>query len=224
MHAAFFDLDETILDRSGSLRRFVEWQAKGMLASSVSDPSEFVERFIALDQYGMVWKDKVYESLIEEFSITEWTADELLNTYLLTFCSFCKPRDGALAAIEGFRSSGYKVGLVSNGKSPFQERNFRALGFKDLFDCVIVSEAVGVRKPDKAIFELACRTVDADLNVSYFIGDNPKADMEGAKSAGMKTIYVPVYPDVAECKYADVTFSDLHELPGYIRREIQEFR
>jgi len=219
MRAAFFDLDETILDRSGSLQNFVEWQAKGMLRSCIVDTSKFVERFIELDQNGMVWKDKVYESLIEEFKITGWTAEELLNTYLLTFCSFCKPRNGALAAIESFRSRGYKIGLVSNGKTPFQERNFRALGFNELFACVIVSEAVGVRKPDKAIFELACRTVNADLATSYFIGDNPKADMEGAKNAGMKTIYVPADSGLDRCEYADVTFADLSELPDYVMRE-----
>lgn len=219
MRAALFDLDETILDRSGSLKDFVVWQANGMLRSSIADIPKFVDRFIALDQKGMVWKDKVYASLIDEFSITDWTVEELLDTYLLTFCSFCKPRNGALAAIEEFRRCGYKIGLVSNGKTPFQERNFRALDFKNMFDCVIVSEAVGMRKPDKAIFELACQNVDANLETSFFIGDNPKADIEGAKNAGMKTIYVPVDPDVDRCEYADATFSDLADLPNYIKRE-----
>ncbi len=219
MHAAFFDLDDTILDRSGSLRNFVEWQAKDALRLSAADSHNFVERFIALDQNGLVRKDKVYESLIEEFGISDWAVDELLNIYLLTFCAFCKPRKGALAALKGFQNSGYKIGLVSNGKTPFQERNFHALGFGDLFDCIIVSEAVGVRKPDKAIFELGCRAANVSLEKSYFIGDNPKADIEGAKKAGMKTIYVPVNSDVDRCEYADATFNDLSELPGYITHE-----
>lgn len=66
MKSALFDLDDTLLDRTGSLRDFVLWQAKGMLRSDISDPNYFV----ALDQHGMVWKDKVYDSIIKEFNIT----------------------------------------------------------------------------------------------------------------------------------------------------------
>ena len=49
MRAALFDLDETILDRAGSLRDFAIWQAKGMLRFSIYDVDRFVERFIELD-------------------------------------------------------------------------------------------------------------------------------------------------------------------------------
>ena len=219
MRAALFDLDETLLDRSGSLRKFVTWQAEGMLRSSINNTNQFVERFIELDQKGMIWKDRVYESLVDEFSITDWSVSELLAVYTLTFCAFCKPRDGALTAINEFRSNGFKIGLVSNGKSPFQERNFQALGFEELFDCVIISEAVNARKPDREIFEHACNVVNADIGSSIFIGDNPVADIQGAKSAGMTTIYVPTDSDHEPCSDADSTLYDLSELEGYIDRE-----
>ncbi len=219
MRAALFDLDETLLDRSGSLRDFATWQATKMLRASVSDTDFFVERFIALDQAGRVWKDNVYASLIDEFNITDWTVEELLNSYLLTFCAFCKPRNGALNAIEEFSGNGFKVGLVSNGKTPFQERNFQALGFSELFDCVVVSDAVGTRKPEKSIFELACRMVNANVEQSIFIGDNPVADIEGAKNAGMTTIYVPLDQDHQPCPFANHTFTDMFDLEGYLDRE-----
>lgn len=216
MRAALFDLDETLLDRSGSLRDFVTWQVSGMLKSSIDNKQLFVERFVELDQNGMVWKDKVYESLITEFGITEWSVDELLSVYELTFCAFCKPRDGAVAAVSKCREMGFKIGLVSNGKTPFQERNFNALGISELFDCVVVSEAVGLRKPDKKIFELACRLLDADINTSVFVGDNPIADIQGAKQAGMATLYVPVKREHELCDYADATFYEFSELVSFV--------
>lgn len=218
MRAALFDLDETILDRTGSLRDFVYWQATGMLRSSINDHALFVERFIELDQNGMVWKDKVYSTLIHEFEITEWSVDELLNVYLLTFCAFCKPRKGAVVALEYFHDKGFKLGLVSNGKTPFQERNFYALGVSTLFDCIVVSEAVGHRKPDTEFFELDCLKIGADISNSTFVGDNPVADMKGAKNAGMKTIYVPSDDKHELCEYADSTFYDLSDLVGYFER------
>jgi len=218
MRAALFDLDETILDRAGSLRDFALWQAKGMLRFNINDVDRFVERFIELDQKGMVWKDEVYKALIDEFEIVDWSVDDLLNTYVLMFSAFRKPRRGAAEAVEACRRKGFKIVLVTNGKSPFQERNFQKLDCSRLFDSVIVSEVVGLRKPEKAIFELACRVVDADVESSVFIGDNPVADMEGAKLAGMKTIYIPIDLDSAPCEYADATFLDMFEVSGYIEK------
>ena len=221
MQAALFDLDDTLLDRSGSLRDFATWQAEGMLSASVKNKQHFADRFITLDQNGMVWKDQVYKSLIDEFDLVDWTVDELLTVYVLTFCAFCKPRDGALNAIEEFHRNGFKIGLVTNGKTPFQERNFKALGFSELFDCVVVSEAVGLRKPDKAIFELACHKMDVGAGSSVFIGDSPVADMEGAKKAGMTTIYVPVDRQYTPCTHADSTYKNLSDLSGYVDREVK---
>lgn len=216
--AALFDLDETILDRSGSLRDFTHWQAKEILGDNSDFHAEFVERFIELDNKGMVWKDKVYKSLISEFQLTGWSVEKLLEMYLTEFCHFCKPRHGASGVVKAFRDKSFKIGLVSNGKTPFQERNFRALGFEALFDGVIVSEAVGLRKPDRAIFELACNVIGADINTSVFIGDNPVADIQGAKVAGMATIYVPLSPDKKACEFADNTFCDLNELSRQVEK------
>jgi len=219
MRAVLFDLDETILDHTGSLRKYVSWHAENVLNLDASNTALFVDRFIALDQRGVVWKDKVYETLIEEFQITGWSVEELVQAYLLTFCAFCKPRCGAIDAIEEFKNNGFKIGLVSNGRSPFQERKFNSLGFNHLFDCITVSEAVGMRKPDKAIFEHACHKLSANLSSSVFIGDNPVADIKGAKDAGMSTVYVPVESDYEPCEFADVTYENLSELVGYIERE-----
>ena len=60
MPAALFDLDETLLDRSGALKAFTHWQANEILGASSNLQNDFVARFIELDQKGMVWKDEVY--------------------------------------------------------------------------------------------------------------------------------------------------------------------
>lgn len=219
MKAALFDLDETLLDRSGSLKDFVHWQASEQLGLNINEATRFADRFIELDQNGMVWKDRVYETLIPEFSLGNWSVDDLLQSYLLTFCAFCKQRSGADLAINEFKSKGYKIGLVTNGKSPFQERNFHALGFDHLFDCIVVSEAVGIRKPDRAIFELACEEVNADIRSSVFVGDNPIADVKGAKESGMNTVYVPINEEYVLCEHADETHTELSRLVGYVQRK-----
>ncbi|OED34643.1 hypothetical protein AB833_32065 [Chromatiales bacterium (ex Bugula neritina AB1)] len=86
------------------------------------------------------------------------------------------------------------------------------------FECV-VSEAVGLRKPDKAIFELACDELNAEISSSIFIGDNPVSDIKGAKEAGLSTIYVPVECVHKPCEFADQTFYNLTDLADCIERK-----
>jgi putative hydrolase of the HAD superfamily len=215
MKAVLFDLDGTLLDRNASLIEFVRWQAQGMLKTEILNVEQFVKRFIELDANGYVWKDKVYESLISEFSIQNWSVEELLTSYELCFCAFAKPMEGAVEAVKTLSSMGAKIALVSNGKTPFQERNFNALGISSLFDTIVVSEAVGLRKPEKAIFELACELLETDVSNAIFVGDSPNADIEGANNAGMYSVYIPSLRKPS-CEKADIVCKDFKELPNIV--------
>jgi len=210
-----FDLDNTLLDRTNSLRDFINWQVGKMLMLPNDVADGFVERFIELDNNGQVWKDRVYTQIIQEYELADWAMEELLSCYELCFCAFCKPRVGAVSAIKSLHTKGLKIGLVSNGKSPFQERNFRALGLSDYFHTVVVSDAVGLRKPNKEIFALACSNMQVDLERCTMVGDNEKADIAGAKQAGMRTIHTPPAQTASTVAAADYTVYSLNTLINY---------
>ena len=188
--AVLFDLDQTLLDRTASLRDFTAWQATRMLRADVADPDRFVSRFAELDANGRVGKDRVYGTLRREFALERWSVEELVASYELGFCAFAKPRAGAVDAVRELAARGLRLGLVSNGRTPFQERNFRALGIADDFGAVVVSEAVGLRKPDRRIFELACRRLGVRPAEAAFVGDDPAADVAGARAAGLQAVHL----------------------------------
>ena len=216
MKAILFDLDETLLDRTVSLRKFVSWQAYGMLRQELrgNEPS-FVERFIQIDANGSVWKDIVYKQLIEEFNIQNWSWAELLQSYELCFCAFAVEKEGVSRALETLKQDGHKLGLISNGRTPFQERNFRALDISDLFEAVTISEAVGMRKPDPEIFLMTCNQLGVAPSEAIFVGDNPVADIAGASGVGMFTVYVPGYYGES-CERADVVCNYFQDLPQIV--------
>lgn len=215
IQAVLFDLDETLLNRTASLRSFIDWQVKGMLCSQISDRDSFLKRFIELDANGRVWKDRVYEISIDEFEISGWSIEELTTSYELCFSRFCQPKQGAIEAVKVLSQVGLKLGLISNGRS-LQERNFNSLGISSLFNTVIVSEAVRLRKPDRAIFELAVAELEVKFGESAFVGDNPVADIKGAKDVGMYSIYIPGN-NGETCDAADLTCNDFWKLPDIIR-------
>lgn len=194
--AILFDLDQTLLDRNTSLIKFVEWQVNFFQLVPQQNKQDFIARFIELDNNGNVWKDLVYSQLLEDFNIKSFNVETLLESYVNDFNKFSSSFERVPETIQNLYNKGYKLGLVSNGKSPFQENNFYALGIKEFFSTVIVSEALGIRKPDRRIFEYACKELGYIPNECIFVGDNPKADIEGANNAGMKTIFFHPDPSI----------------------------
>lgn len=137
-----------------------------------------------------------------EFKITQFSSDFLLEMYLHDFNRFCLAFEGVEHSIQTLHQTGYRLGLISNGKTPFQEHNFQALGLTEYFSSVLVSEAVGLRKPDLAIFKLASQQLAVQPEQCIFIGDNEQADILGAKRAKMNTIFFN--PDPQMCsQHAD---------------------
>lgn len=186
--AILFDLDQTLLDRTLSLKLFLNWQVNFLQLVPQAEKQNFIARFIELDANGSVWKDLVYRQLIEEFKLLKYSEQQLLNIYIQDFNKFCVAFDGVEETILKLFQAGFKLGLISNGKTLFQEHNFQSLGITEYFSTVIVSDAVGLRKPQAEIFQLACQQFDVEPEQCIFIGDNEIADIQGAKGVGMQTI------------------------------------
>jgi putative hydrolase of the HAD superfamily len=62
-------------------------------------------------------------------------------------------------------------------------------GIYDFFETIITSESVGVKKPNKKVFEYALEKVNANAFDCIMIGDNLEADIEGALNCGIKSIH-----------------------------------
>lgn len=85
----------------------------------------------------------------------------------------------------------YKLAIVSN--MSFAEAGFQSLRKFDIakyFDAIIMSGNVGWRKPSPKIFQKALKALDVKAEEAVFIGDSLRADIEGAKQLGMKTVLV----------------------------------
>ncbi len=85
----------------------------------------------------------------------------------------------------------YKLGLVSNfAYAPGFWRILRRFKLTGFFDAIVVSGELGLRKPHEKIFQEALDKLDANPEDAVFVGDSLKADVNGAKKLGLKTILV----------------------------------
>ncbi len=81
-------------------------------------------------------------------------------------------------------SGEYRLAIISN----FDRRLLLVLdelGIRSLFNPIVISSEVGADKPDPWIFQEALRLAGVRAVEAMHVGDEPKADWEGAAAAGM---------------------------------------
>lgn len=97
------------------------------------------------------------------------------------------PRGFVVELVADLRHAGLKTGIVTNNVAEFAPMWRPILPLDELFDDVVDSSEVGVRKPNPAIFELACRRLDIEPSRALFI-DDFEGNVVGARSAGLAGI------------------------------------
>lgn len=84
------------------------------------------------------------------------------------------------------------VGVVTNGTPDRQMDKWRALGLGRWIrpERVFVSDALGVAKPDPAIFRAALSAMGARAAQSLYVGDAFQTDVVGARAAGVRVVWL----------------------------------
>jgi putative hydrolase of the HAD superfamily len=94
------------------------------------------------------------------------------------------PVAGAREALDALRARGIPLAILTNGWSPLQEKKIaQALG--DVPEPILVSEVLGVSKPDAAAFAKLVDVLEVPPHAIAYVGDNPKTDVAGAQGAGL---------------------------------------
>jgi putative hydrolase of the HAD superfamily len=88
-----------------------------------------------------------------------------------------------------YLQSKYTLHLISNGFRESSELKIAGTNIGGYFQNIIISEVVGVNKPDPKIFEHALELAGATKNESLMIGDSLEADVYGALKFGMDAVY-----------------------------------
>ena len=85
---------------------------------------------------------------------------------------------------------GLTLGVVSNTFLPGQilDRQLEQEGIIDLLPFRVYSSDLGIRKPDRRIFEHALEATGLQPQQTLFVGDTPREDISGAHQAGMVTV------------------------------------
>lgn len=89
----------------------------------------------------------------------------------------------------------YQIGIISNAAITLRETLTYQFGIIDLFDRIIASSDVGVRKPDPRIYKAALEAFGVEANQSIFVDDLPP-NIQGAEEVGIHGILYTNNDDV----------------------------
>jgi putative hydrolase of the HAD superfamily len=105
-------------------------------------------------------------------------------------------RPGAIAALNSLKGT-YRLGCITNnvpvghgaGMAGTQEKAQAVAGVMAIFDHVIESSKIGIRKPDPRIYQLMCNALQVDPSACIYL-DDLGINLKPAKAMGMRTIKV----------------------------------
>ena len=84
----------------------------------------------------------------------------------------------------------YPLTIISNGFKEVQYYKFAHSGLADCFAHTIISEEVGINKPQPEIFRIALQMNGVTADEAVMIGDSYSSDIQGAKNAGIDQIWL----------------------------------
>ena len=96
----------------------------------------------------------------------------------------------ARETLTDLKRKGLKLGIVTNGFQKDVDDILSRTSLKGLFDVTVGVDAAGKPKPERAIFLYALEKLGVPPRETVFVGDNPTADYEGAKNAGVKPLLI----------------------------------
>jgi len=128
-----------------------------------------------------------------------------------------------LSTLEYLRRAGYRLGMISNASDNDDVQTLvDNAGVRDYFDFILVSAAVGVRKPNPKIFRQALDHWGVPPTRAAMVGDMLGADILGAKHAGLFSIWItrradgPANHAHLDTIHPDAQIAALDEIPGLL--------
>ena len=186
-----FDLDNTLHDRETTFIRVADsFYEEHLCATTSVTRDDAVAMMVQWDGDGYSNREEMFMSWLNQWPEAGLDMGTLTKWYRSAMERQVQPDMAVNEFLSCLNEQQVPWGIVTNG-SRNQHRKCQAAGLSKLAPFIIVSEEAGYAKPDLRIFRDALNATGlTSPEQIMFIGDNPIADIDGAKRFGMKTAWI----------------------------------
>lgn len=198
-----FDFDHTLgvdnkLERVAFLRLLGPIElAGGRTLSTLPEETAGIDALLAEQRSGAFAIDEAVHRFVRAHGLDPgpvWVERYKANA-LGSVETFVVPMPGWAHLREAMRKARLPYALLTNGWNPLQIRKAERIGFDGP---VLASGDVGAQKPAAAAFAKLSEILGVPPEGIWYVGDNPIADIAGARAAGMRGIWLDaegeIYP------------------------------
>ncbi len=195
----FFDIDNTLLDND---------TAQALAAISIYNQNQQLRDFYSEKEFPDLWNE-VAEKYVQQYidgklsfqqqrqarvkeifksTLDEQEADAILKDYLAAYEENWQLYYDVLPMLERYKDT--PKGIISNGDKDQQRRKLKKTGIDHYFNIIVISEDIGIFKPDPEIFLHAVKKAGMEPSQCWYIGDKVSIDAKAAMDSGMKGVWL----------------------------------
>jgi len=142
---------------------------------------------IILEEIGIEPKPELINNLISRWKNLKWE----MTLY-----------QDVIPCLENLKKRNLKIGLISNAEKDMSEL-FNKTGLNKYLETVVISQEVGVTKPNPLIFQAALKKSGLTAKEVLYIGDQYQVDYMGAMNVGLNPVLLDrrnCYLDLKDCR------------------------
>ena len=216
----FFDLDHTIwdFDRNAEETLMELFEQYNLPALGLTSPQNFIQTYTENNHFlwaeyhlGKITKEQLRAQRFSKTFIQLGLKPDLVpHQFEEDYVRISPTKTNLFEGSEkvlAYLQKKYSLHIISNGFKETTLIKMSLSGLNPYFKNVIISEDVGVNKPDKAVFEYALNKAGAQKEESIMVGDSIEADVRGAQNFGMQAIF---FNPLNREKPADVLWQITH--------------
>lgn len=189
--AILFDLDGTLIYRQKSAYLLYRDLVK-KFCPHITDENEIenaVQSLINWDEFGHINKHIPYTRFQEKYQLPKEDVQKMVDFWLDNIAKYTIVFDKSFSTLKELKKR-YKLAIVTNGAEQSQGAKIEQLGFKEIFDSIVITGKINSHKPEELPYLTACDELGVKPNECVFVGDTFHTDIIGAKRLNMETVWI----------------------------------
>ncbi|MEW6184579.1 MAG: HAD family hydrolase [Thermodesulfobacteriota bacterium] len=147
------------------------------------------------ETHNRFWISAALRTLGRDLGPEDTAVAKAVEAYFSTFLDYCRLIPQTLEMLALLKGK-FRLGLLSNfTHAPAVEGLLNKFGLTPFFDTVLVSGALGFRKPHPLVFEKLVQDLSLERKHILYVGDSLDPDVTGAVQAGLRPVWMTYVQD-----------------------------